>query len=81
MTLPPPPDPHDPPERLLETARRLREKCEEQQAVLDRVKEMLALWRQDKRMKLMGEILLGDIARFEKEEAERTAQGARKAQR
>lgn len=74
-----PPDPHDPPERMYEQARLYYEKYQEARAVIEGIKAHVEPWKNDKRMKIMGEILLGHIARIEKEEAERTQKGGRGA--
>lgn len=76
MTLPVP-HPDDPREALYEKAVALRAACEERDAVVARIKAYLAPWARDKRMKVMGEILLKEIGRIEQEEARRTRDGAR----
>lgn len=62
------PDPHDTSERLDEQARALHAALEEKEAVLTRIKQHVAVWLQDKRMRIAGEILLRDIERIENEE-------------
>lgn len=49
---------------------------EEKKAVVERIKAYVEPWKRDRRMRVMGEILLGEIARIEKEEAERAAKRA-----
>lgn len=49
---------------------------EEKKAVIERIKAYMEPWKRDRRMRVMGEILLGEIARIEKEEAERAAKRA-----
>lgn len=49
---------------------------EEKKAVIERIKAYVEPWKRDRRMRVMGEILLGEIARIEKEEAERAAKRA-----
>lgn len=51
--------------------RALRAALAQKQAVIDRIKAHVGLWKQDKRMRIMGEILLADIERIEREEAAR----------
>lgn len=67
----PAPDASDPPEVLLEKARAFYIEAQEKAAVIERIKAYVAPWRTDKRMKVMGEILLREIERAETEEAAR----------
>jgi hypothetical protein len=50
----------------------------EKEAVIARIKAYLEPWQRDKRMKVMGEILMREIERIEQEEAEKTARGLRR---
>ena len=75
----PPPDPSDPPERLDERARRLHERTLELEAVIARIREYVEPWKRDKRMKILGEMLLREIDRIEAEEAARTQREGRGA--
>lgn len=47
----------------------------EHEAVVARIKSYVGLWLQDRRMKVSGEILLKEIARYEREEAEKRRRG------
>ncbi|HUR69495.1 MAG TPA: hypothetical protein VM370_09640 [Candidatus Thermoplasmatota archaeon] len=49
-----------------------RSLADERAAVIARIKGYVGLWQHDRRMKVMGEILLGEIARIEKDEADRS---------
>ena len=49
----------------------------EKEAVLTRIKEHFGVWTRDRRMRIMGEMILRDIERFEREEAEKTRRGDR----
>ena len=51
--------------------RALRAKVEEQRLVIARIRKYFEPWLHDKRMKVSGEIVLREIDRIEKEEAER----------
>lgn len=68
---PAPPDPNDAPDALYRHARLLYARYEEKRRVIARIREYVEPWRRDKRMKVMGEILLREIDRIEREEAER----------
>ena len=57
--------------------RALRAELDAQKAVLARVKQYVSFWLQDRRMKVSGEILLKEIARYEREESERATRDAR----
>lgn len=46
-------------------------------AVIARIRQYAEVMTTDKRMKVLGQILLREIERIEKEEAERTARGER----
>jgi len=67
-----PPDARDHPDVLLAKARALHALAQEKAAVIERIKAYLEPWKNDKRMRVMGEILLKEIARVEQEEAERS---------
>lgn len=54
-----------------EALRRAEAERDELAAVLERVKQHIGLWRNDRRLRIAGEILLRDIARFEDEERAR----------
>ena len=71
------PSPIDPPAALYEQARALHAENEELRAVIERIKEYIAVMKQDKRMRVMAQILLDHVARIEKEEAERTQREGR----
>lgn len=64
---PAPPDPGDPPERLYEQARFWYERSQQQKRAFEKVKAYIGLWRNDKRLKVAGEILLREIERIERE--------------
>jgi hypothetical protein len=70
-----PPRPDDPPAKLYERALALHAKCEEQAAVIERIKAYIRPMETDKRMRIFGGMLLREIERAQKEEAERTRQG------
>jgi hypothetical protein len=54
-----------------------RARYEEKVAVIERIKAYIAPWMTDKRMKIMGQIMLREIERYEKEEAEKTERDGR----
>ncbi len=60
---------------MYEKTRQLETKLEERKAVIERIRAHIALWKGDKRLRIAGEILLRDIERFEREEAEKTRSG------
>lgn len=51
--------------------RALRTQVEAQRAVIARIRKYFEPWLHDKRMKISGEIVLGEIDRIEKEEMEK----------
>lgn len=55
---------------------RLRAALAEKTAVVQRIKEYVGVWTQDKRMRVMGEIVLREIERIEREEAARSREAA-----
>jgi hypothetical protein len=57
--------PHD-------TLEHLRAQLDEKRAVIARIREYCTVMTTDRRMRVMGSILLGEIDRIEREEAERT---------
>lgn len=67
----PPPSPEDPPERLYAQARALYEACQAKDAVIQGVKAYVGPWMTDKRMKILGGMLLREIERLEKAAAGR----------
>jgi len=69
----PAPKPDDSPEALYQLACDLYDAYHEKVAVLEALRAHVALWKDDRRMKVMAEILLDDIARLEAAEATRTA--------
>ena len=72
-----PPRKDDARDPLDEQARSWRAKHDEARAVVERIKRYVEPWMNDKRMRIMGGILLREIERVEKEEAEKTARGER----
>lgn len=68
----PPPDPDDPPERLLAYARALHEAYEARGAVIEGMRAYVRPWMKDKRMHILGEMFLREIDRLEKAADERT---------
>lgn len=54
------------------------ERLAEKIAVIARLRSYLAVMQQDKRMRVMANILLGEIDRAEREEAARTERGERR---
>lgn len=71
------PRPDDPPESLYRQARALYEQREEKAAVIARIKQYVEPWKNDKRMRIMGQIFLREIERIETEEAEKTQREGR----
>lgn len=68
------PSPHDSPESLYAQARRLHQACEEKTAVIEGIKAYVAPWMKDKRMHILGGMLLREMERLEKAASERTRQ-------
>lgn len=73
----PSPAPDDAPEALYAQARELRARYEEKKAVIARIKQYVEPWKRDKRMKILGEMLLREIQRIEDEEARKTQREGR----
>jgi hypothetical protein len=73
------PSPNDSAESLYQQASRLYEQLEEQKAIMARIKAYIGLWKTDKRMKILGRILLDEFQRIENEEGEKTQQEGRGA--